>query len=320
MLICVFGEDGYRISQKLSVLREGFVSKFDKQSINVSQFTHKDSLGEILSSVRSGGLLSQKRFVCIHGLVEHTKTPEVATWASALCATDSDAIIVLVDILSTETFKKKPLAKALEGAKDRHDYVFPLMMGRELERWAVEQFAEHGKKLAPKTLQALLACTGSDTWRLHGEIEKLSAYVEGEIVNEESVKILVEARFEERIFDFVDAVSQGRTREAVALLENERSAGSEDGYLLFMLLRQVRILLSARSLLDESGTVSQETVAKELGVHPFVAKKALVQARRYELAQLLSAHELLFDFDQETKRGMETGLAVERVMVKMLSS
>ena len=140
------------------------------------------------------------------------------------------------------------------------------------------------------------------------------------IVSLGEVNISKEPKLEGKIFDFIDAVSQKNTRKAVRLLERERAAGSADGYLGQMLLRQVRLLLGARSLLDQNPSIQKADVAKELGIHPFVAQKSVTQARNFKLEDLIRAHDLLFDFDQKTKQGVDPGLAVERVMVEMLKS
>ena len=319
MLICVYGEDGYRASQKVAQLKDSFREKFSG-GVNLSEFDAKAPVGEILSAIRSGGLLSPKRMVVVSGLIERVKTAEGKVWAAALCETDTDAIIVLHEMLSAKEVEGQPLGKALKDARDRHDYAFEKLSSRDLERWIVHEFGELGAKIDRKALQNLIASVGDNTWQMAGEMRKLAAYAGSETITSAMVEMLVHGNFEGKIFDFIDAVSQKNTRKAVRLLERERAAGSADGYLGQMLLRQVRLLLGARSLLDQNPSIQKADVAKELGIHPFVAQKSVTQARNFKLEDLIRAHDLLFDFDQKTKQGVDPGLAVERVMVEMLKS
>lgn len=318
MLICVYGEDGYRVTQKVKQLRDSFKEKFDSLGMNLSEFNAKAAPGEVLSAMRSGGLLSPKRMVIIDGLLSSVKKGAVDTWVDALCETDSDAIVILSETIATKDILKQPLAKAIKDAQDRHDYTFDVLSERDLERWIVHELNTLNATIDTRALRKLMLFVGGDTWQLSREIQKLVAYAAGELITEKMVTDLVHGNFEGQIFAFIDAVSQKNTREAVRLLEHERVSGSADGYLQQMLLWQVRLLLGARSLLQTNPAVQKTEVASELGVHPFVAQKALAQARRYELKDLVSAHGLLFQFDQKTKQGMDPGLAVERVMVEML--
>ena len=320
MLIFVYGEDQFRVSQKVAQLKDSFRQKFDGIGMNLSEFGPKAQSGEVLSSIRSGGLLSPKRMVVIEGLVETLKTPEVKIWERALCHTDVDAIVVLRETLSGKQFDGQPLAKALKEAEDRHNYVFEKLSDRDLERWIISEMKEHQAVIELPALRELVAMTLGDTWLLSGEIEKLSAYASGKPVTQAMVSELVHGNFEGQIFAFIDAVSQKNTKEAMRLLENERASGSADGYLLQMLLRQVRLLLGAKGLLDGDPSIGKEEVAKVLGAHPFVAQKVLSQARRFAMKPLVEAHDLLFEYDQKTKQGVDPGLAVERVMTALLQN
>lgn len=316
MLICVYGEDSYRVSQKVRQLRVSFKEKFG--DINLSEFDAKAPAGEVLSAIRSGGLLSPKRMVVISGLVEHVKAAEVKTWEGALCETDADAIIVLHETISAKDFENAPLCKALKDAKDRHDYAFEKLSSRDLERWIVHELKDMGAEIDREALRDLIASVGGDTWQMAQEMNKLAAYAGGGVISSNMVAELVHGNFESKIFDFMDAMSQKRAHDAVRFLERERASGSENGYLQQMLLRQVRLLLGARSLLDQNPSIQKADVAKELGVHPFVAQKSLAQARNYKLEDLIRAHDLLFEYDQKTKQGLDSGLAVERVMMEMM--
>jgi DNA polymerase-3 subunit delta len=319
MLICVHGEDGFRVGRKITQLKEEFKRKFDSVGINVSKFDLKNSFGEIVSAIRSRGLLSQKRMVVLSGFLSSIKTADVEQWSSVLCGTDSDSIVVLRDEIDADELKKKPLWLAIRGAKDFHEYAFEKLSPLDLERWVVYELGEMNSKISRDALRNIIANTGGDTWLLYQEMLKLAAYSNGRIISADDVHKLVKAIFEDDIFAFVDAVSKKQIAEAVNLLMRERESGDSDGYLFSMLLRQVRLLLGARSLLDQNPQIGKDEVAKELGVHPFVAQKALEQARRYSLTNLVKVHDLMFEFDQKIKSGEDAGLAVERVAIQMMN-
>ena len=86
-----------------------------------------------------------------------------------------------------------------------------------------------------------------------------------------------------------------------------------------MLTRQVRLLLSARALLDQNPRATKQELADSASIHPFVASKALEQAKGFELENLKRTHDLLFDYDVKIKTGqLQPDMAVDLVTDRML--
>ena len=71
-------------------------------------------------------------------------------------------------------------------------------------------------------------------------------------------------------------------------------------------------------MLDENPRATKEEFANTLDIHPFVAQKALAQARGFSLEHLKAVHELLFEFDVQMKSGgIDADLAVDLTTVKL---
>jgi len=240
--------------------------------------------------------LAPKRMVVIRDLISTSKKTTDAAW-DALAKTPDWTIVVLWETQDTKELEKKPLYKTLKAGADVHLYPFPVIEGSALIRWTADRVKSAGAAIAPDALNLLVQMVGSDLWQMHNEIEKLAARSTGGMITTVQVRELVHASFEEQIFDLVDAVSQRRTVDALRLLDEQRQAGAADGYILSMLMRQARILLSVRALLQENPRATKELLASELGLHPFVAGKALSQARGFTLDSLTATHDLLYKLD-----------------------
>ena len=155
---------------------------------------------------------------------------------------------------------------------------------------------------------------------MHSEIEKLSAYTGQKPINSSDVELLVHGTFEDQIFAFVDVIAKQDRQGAVSLLKNQRLAGVEDFYLLNMLARQLRILIGTRDLIDANSSVTKQQVADKLKVHPFVAQKAIEQARHFTLETLIDAHAFLLEKDVGIKSGkISDDMAVDLSLVKFVS-
>lgn len=320
MLIFVYGDDSFRVQEKVGQLVKAFREKFDSTGLNLAEFTadKKLAIGEVMGAVHSLPFLGQKRMVVIRDLIDSTKKGEMAAWVEGLKKTPDSTIVVFWEFVEPKTLENKPLFKELAGLAEVHRYVFPTLQGAELSRWVEARVKERVGTMEAPALRGLVERVGGDLWQMDNEIQKLVAYAGGQLITAAMVDEMVHTSFEGKIFQLIDAVSQKRSADAVRLLQEERWSGANDHYLLTMLGRQVRILLGARAMLDENPKATSQELAKTLDIHPFVAQKALTQARGFSLEHLKAVHNLLFEFDVAMKTGgIDADLAVDLTTVKL---
>lgn len=323
MLIFVYGEDTFRVQEKIQQMKQAFREKFDASGMNLATFPSSESTKldtpAVLQAVCSYPFLGSKRMVVIGGLFDQLKKADEAMWIDGFSRMPDTTIAVLWDVDSPSSIEKKKLFREFSGRAQIHQYVFPKLEGSALTKWVSQRLRARGGVIEPAALTELVMRVGSDLWQMSHEIEKLIGYAAGEIITHAMVDQMVRASFESKIFELMDALSKKQRARALALLDEERQAGSDDHYLLTMLGRQIRILLSVRACLDENSRISKQEIAQRIDVHPFVAQKALEQARLFSLMDLKHAHDRLFDFDRDLKSGRMTApLAVDLVVDSFL--
>ncbi|TAK04245.1 DNA polymerase III subunit delta [Patescibacteria group bacterium] len=316
MLIIVYGDDSFRVQEKVRQLTDAFKKKFDPTGMNLASFGEKADVGEVMQAVRSMPFMGEKRMVVIRDLVSKSKKGDEDAWVG-LKATPDSTIVVLWESDDAKALEKKALFKSLKDAAELHLYPFPVLEGPALTKWITERITSQGGKIAPAAATEIASRVSGDLWQADGEIRKLTAFASGREITADDVRELVRPSFEGEIFAFIDAVSQRNGKEAFRLLAQERSAGSEDHYLLAMLARQVRILLGVRAMMDEDVRVAKDAIATELALHPFVAQKAMAAARRFTLSELMAAHDALFEREVGVKSGMDPETAVDLMTVQM---
>jgi DNA polymerase-3 subunit delta len=110
-------------------------------------------------------------------------------------------------------------------------------------------------------------------------------------------------------------LSNGNGRSAQHLLH--RLLESEDPFSLWgMVVRQFRLLIQAREILDGRG--NKDDVARALGVHPFVAEKTTQQAGRFSVESLEFVYHKLLAIDEGVKTGQVTlDLALDTLVVEL---
>ena len=120
---------------------------------------------------------------------------------------------------------------------------------------------------------------------------------------------------QQSVFDFVDALSQGNAKVAQRLLH--RLLENEEAFSLWgMVVRQFRLLIQAREILDGRG--NKDDVARALGVHPFVAEKTTGQASRFSMDALEGIYRRLLRIDEQVKRSqIALDLALDTLVVEL---
>lgn len=325
MLIFVYGDDTFRVQEKVRQMIKAFREKFDPSGLNVSEYSFEGSkkgmLGDVVGSARSLPFFGKKRMMIVKQLISEVKTPEVQAWITGFTGLPESSIVIFWETLEPKALEKKPLFKKLSEMTEVHHYTFPQLQGGALNQWVQTRFKQRDGQIETNALSCLVQRVGADLWRMDQEIGKLVAYADGKSVTLEMVQKLVHENFEGKIFTLIDAISQRRPAEAIRLLQEERLSGADDHYLLTMLGRQVRILLGIRAMLEENPQVTKQEIAQTLGIHPFIAQKGMSQARGFTLEQLKNVHDLLFQFDYQLKTGrIDAQMAVDLTTVELIHS
>jgi len=224
----------------------------------------------------------------------------------------------LIFVESRTLSRRHPVVRYAQKAK--HGFVKEFARPRpgELTRWIQERLRAKGGTITPSALAQLAAFVGNDLRLLDMELEKLITYVgTGRPINDRDVRLLVAAVQAANIFHLVDALGHRDSQRALAILRELLDAGHPPAYLMYMITRQFRILLQVRELLDRH--LGPRQIQAELGLHPYVAEKALRQARNFTPAQIERMYDRLVEADEAIKTGRaDPGVALELLVVSLV--
>lgn len=186
-----------------------------------------------------------------------------------------------------------------------------------MPRWITKKAKELGGEFAPDAAHLLADFVGNHTRLATQEIIKLLTFVDTQRpVTLDDVQDLSVPGNQANIFEMADAITEGQAQKAFNLLHDlMQEHGAFE--LFFMIVRQFRLLLQARELLDEGGQPAQ--MASELHVHPFVAGKLARQAPRFSLTALESIYHRLHETDRAIKTGqMEAEVALDLLLADLV--
>lgn len=175
----------------------------------------------------------------------------------------------------------------------------PLPPLDEMPGWIQRLVKARGGEIEPRAAAALTENLGNDTLLTSQEIDKLLTYVDGErSITVGDVELLTAPGSQADIFKMVDALASGDGKTALRMLHTLLEDGDE--FSLFgMVVRQFRLLLQAREVMDAGGGAS--AIASELKLTPFVAGKLHPQAQRFTQLELEAIYHRLLEMDEAAK-------------------
>lgn len=306
MIIFLYGEDTYRSSQKLNQIKDKFIKEVDSSGMNLTTLDGaKLKFEEFNQQVKASPFLARKRMVIIKNLISENKSKEIQKEIVELLNTEwknpkEDNILIFWE--SADHSKSKSKSALWERlVKEKFAEEFQPLKPTQLNSWVEKEIIKRGTKIEKSAIPLLAALVGNDLWQMSSEIEKLINFCQNKPITTANIENLVKAKFDDNIFNLVDALGNNNKKLALKLMSDQFNLESDEMYLLSMLIRQFRILLLTKDLSEKNPRLGKETVAQELQIHPFVAQKALWQIKNFTLDKLKYIYRMLLDMDFKIK-------------------
>jgi len=288
MILLIYGGDSYQINQRLVEIK----AKYPDDNLSVVELSDDATWQTIEQEVKTLPFLVNRKLIIVNGL---SKTKETKTQISLEQVLESttegvDLIFIESEIKPQNWLLKLILKKGKSEIKNK-------LKPYEITGWINKKANEKEAQIDRDASELLSAKIGNDLWRLDNELEKLKTY--DPHITKENVTNLVESEFLDSIFALMDAISEKNTEKAIELTQNFSADPSNISYIISMIARQIRNLLTIKEL-DQDGLKEGE-IAKKLQLHPFVVKNTLKQSRNFTLDDLLNFHKALIKTDYLTK-------------------
>lgn len=199
--------------------------------------------------------------------------------------------------------KARGNAKLYKIIRDLNGVVsFDQLDQEKLVRWIAREFKAYGLNAQRQTIEHLIFATGKELMMLKGEIAKISAYAQGkDEVTKEDIDAIATQSIEYKVFDLADKVADGDAKKALPLMAEMLKGGEQRLMLLALLQRHYRQLLLTRILMDRRA--SQVTIAQELGLPGFVARRLMQTAQGYTAKMLQTAYTQCIQQEYLVKSG-----------------
>lgn len=179
---------------------------------------------------------------------------------------------------------------------------FPLLDDEELGKRLGKAFRDQGKKVEKDAVSQLIFLAGRDLNRLLGEVQKLASYVgDAEVVTAGDVRAIVTPSTEAGVFLMIDAMMEGRAREAYNVLGAMTDAGENRVQILATLIWQMRLIAHVAIQRDKRMTLPQ--IQATIRERPFAVRNAFARCGRIPSKRCLALYEKCVSLDYAVKSG-----------------
>lgn len=307
MIILLYGEDNFRLNQKLNEIINSYKVKH-QSGLDFACFREDSNLDEVKLKIESVSMFNEKKLIVLKNVFDNENLQEdffQYAREKKLKASQNEIVTLYQEgKLAVSGFKRK--VSMLEEFKP--------LTGNNLTIWIRNEVNRRGGAISLRAAQNLADFVGNDLWQMHNEINKLLNYQTQQEITENEVILLVGAKIDSNIFKMLDALAYQNRKNALRLLHEHLNKGDNEIYLFTMLIYQMRNLIRLKDLINNK--VPIYALASKSGLHPFVVKKSTQVLNNFSLDYLKQLYRRLLTIDLQLKSGRVDGLtALDLLMI-----
>lgn len=272
MITTLIGQNSFMLQEELRRHIDAFIQEHTDMGLERLD-GEEVAYDRIRESLESLPFLASRKLVVL-------RTPgaqkQFTENAERLLETVPESIDVI--LIEPKLDKRSSYYKYLKKATQFREY--NELDAPQLARWLTEQAKTVGGTLSQRDANALISRVGINQQLLSREVEKLLLF--DPVITEESIMKLTEKAPQSTIFDLLDAALTGRTKQAVALYEEQRALRVEPVQILALLGWQLHVL----ALIKTAGGRDAGVIAADAKLNPYVVRKSTAIADRMTFAEL----------------------------------
>jgi DNA polymerase-3 subunit delta len=308
MIIFLYGQDSYRINQKLQEIISGYKTK-NPSGLNLIRLDFAENKPEdFFEAVKSDSLIPEKKLIILKNVFSAQGGPASGRKTNSELFLEflesrnfdkrDDVILVAIEFrLSSGNRNSEGKLFEYLTKKPNQAQKFELLKEYEVKNWIRKSLNANGIEIASDALDFFISSCGLDLWRLDSEIKKIADFsaesgsVSGgkirRVINKSQLEDLIISSVEHNIFELTDALAKKNKKRALLALFKALDNGEKPTELLGLMAWQVRNLLRFKI----------STKSSELKLHPFVLEKTKEAAKYFSMNELNAILSKIINLD-----------------------
>lgn len=308
----LYGEENYLHEMVGELIKKHF--KKNNKSINYETFYGENlDINNLFSSIKTLPLGTDKQIVSIKNIdkLNPSNSKKIDLFINNYSFQD-DTIIILIFSLTKKIPKNISLTKITQLGQIVN-LKKPLQF--QVKHWVKQKCDEYDINITPEALYYLQSLTSNDLSKINNELEKIYCYLGKnlQVIKKEDVVESFYGLEEGNIFNFVDAIGERKTLEALKILKVLEKNKHHPLALLAMINRQMKLIFQAKLY-----SADQKKLLSELRLPVFVVNNIIKQSHKYKLSRLKNSFRHLLDAEIKLKTGyFDPVLVLEQLVLKI---
>jgi DNA polymerase-3 subunit delta len=312
------GEEMFLLHHYLGQLKKQLVDELT-ESFNYHKLTKENfDIRVLADAVESLPMMAEHTFVWVDD-IDIFKLPEADRTKLSEILCDIPEYCTVVFTFETVTWKPDKRIKKLWDAICQNGFVveFPKQGQRELITWITRHFAANQKSISPDLCAYLIELTGGTMTALAGEISKICAYSNAQIIVKSDIDAVTEPVLDAVVFQMTDMLSQGKYGPALQKLQQLLKMQQEPLGILGAIGGHFRRLGTAKTLQDNGKGAAD--MMRLHNVKDYQAQKLMRTARNFSARFYAVTAELILETDRQMKTSYDEPERLLEMLILRLS-
>ena len=295
-----FGKEKYLMENAVGYLLNKYVK--GSEAFNYTKFKGSDVKPEdIISACETYPVMNDKKVVLVRDVCDFLANYELKDSFYEFLDKLSDFVILIFwdtgDLKKTTKFYKY-------FKNNKRDIEFAKLGPVDANRFVKSYFLRKGKKINDREAALFIKESGYTSKNedlvlldLISEMDKIAAAAKDKVITESDIRSLITENIDTNIFAFLDAMMQRNSEIALVEFHNLVKLGEEYPIIFYMIIRQVKNLLSYKILSEKN--ISQAEMMNKMGLSKFeFERKIRVYERNFSKKFLTEFYDELIKADE----------------------
>lgn len=321
-LYLIYGEEKYLVKAYSEKLIKKAVGK-NPSDFDTAILNSDSDINDIYSAVEALPVFSDRKCVIVKdydfSALSDGDMKNIEKMVSDV--PDSTVLIFTMPTLKGDDKKKSSGLTKFASFAEKYGTViqFSPMGDIALEKQIIAWAEKNGCKLTSINASKIISSVGTDMNLLRNEIDKLSAYANGEEITLQIIDLLCPKNTETRIYALADSISTNDFNSAYRQLELLLGKNEKPEIILSVLSSAFVDMYRMRAASEAGKTISQVAADFKYGKREFLLKNARNNVRKYSTETLREILEIILNADIRLKStSAAPGIILETMIAKLL--
>lgn len=318
------GEEIYLIDDTINRIKNKYVDK-SLESLNYTVLNGKSATqDDVINACETLPFMADKKLVVLNELglfIDNGITDEQEFYDYLVSV--GDHCILLISDRNSDLKKNTKFYKYFK--KNDRVVEFNKLTKPQLQVWIKNQLKSKDKEMSPGNINYFMDRSSyfnrnnhTDLYHLKGELNKIIDYSDDKEIKKDDIEYISQASKDNNIFDLLGYMSEGNGDKALQVFNELYSLNEPAIKILFMISRQVRLLINYK-LYNDKG-YSDNQIKDKLKISPYEMKKISYQSKRHDIGKLKKHFYHILETDKKLKTSAtDDKLEMEMLIIRISS-